>query len=124
MAQVEFVGFVKEVDNAGKRMKVTENHRKKGEDGNYYTSSRTFRSVKPGYESNLDFNNFSEGNMVVVTGREITEEWEYEGKKYRDLVVYADKVETKDRNTSDQKPPTPIRVQRTTDIALDLDSPF
>lgn len=122
MAEIEFVGFVNEVDNSGKRMKTVENHRKKGNDGSYYTASRTYRTVKPGYESGLLFNNIPENAMVKVTGRELTEEWEYNDKKYKDLVVLATTVEImKPGNNSVDKP---TKVAHTTDLAIDLEAPF
>lgn len=119
VAEVNFTGFVNEVDNAGRRMKVVENHRKKDPQGNYYTASRTYRSVKPGYDSGLLFNGIPENAMVKVEGREITEEWEYNGKKYKDLVVYATSVEV--TNNSGSKP---TKVSHTTDLAIDLEAPF
>lgn len=84
-------------------MKTAEPHSKKREDGSGYdTVSRTFRTVKVSQASGIDLTQFAKGDRVQVWGREVTEVREHDGKKYYDLVVWADRVEPHQRS---QQPP-------------------
>jgi len=75
-------------------MKTAEPHSKKREDGSGYdTIGRTFRTVKVSRDAGIDLTQFTKGQRVQVSGREVTETREHEGKKYYDLVVWADRVE-------------------------------
>lgn len=75
-------------------MKTAEPHSKKREDGSGYdTVGRTFRTVKVGRDTGIDLTQFAKGQRVQVWGREVTETREHEGKKYYDLIVWADRVE-------------------------------
>lgn len=74
-------------------MKTAEPHSKKNDSGGFDTISRTFRTVKVSRESGIDLTQFGKGARVQIWGREVTEVREHEGKKYYDLVVWADRVE-------------------------------
>lgn len=74
-------------------MKTAEPHSRKKDGGGYETVGRTFRTVKVPRDSSIDLTAFSKGDRVQVWGREVTETREHEGKKYYDLIVWADRVE-------------------------------
>jgi single-stranded DNA-binding protein len=74
-------------------MKTAEPHSRKNEDGKYETIGRTFRTVKVPRSTGIDLTTFRKGDRVQVWGREVTETREHEGKKYYDLIVWADRVE-------------------------------
>jgi hypothetical protein len=74
-------------------MKTADTHSKKDEAGKYQTVGRTFRTIKVGRDSGIDLTQFAKGQRVAIWGREVTEEREYDGKKFYDLVVWADRVE-------------------------------
>ena len=75
-------------------MKTAEPHSRKKEDGSgYETIGRTFRTVKGSRASGIDLSEFGKGDRVHVWGKEATETREHEGKKYYDIVVWADRVE-------------------------------
>lgn len=85
-------------------MKTAEPHSKKNDAGGYDTISRTFRTVKVSRESGIDLTQFGQGARVQVWGREVTEVREHEGKKYYDLVVWADRVELLQGSQQAQQP--------------------
>lgn len=115
MAEIVVEGFVEQVImSKGKAfaLKVTETHRAKNEAGEWYTKARTYRTVKAGKDTGIDFSQFYENTRVKVVGSEITEEREYEGKKYYDLVVWASSIETlesKNNNQADAWAATPTQ---------------
>jgi hypothetical protein len=74
-------------------MKTADTHSKKDEAGKYQTVGRTYRTIKVGRDSGIDLTQFAKGQRVAIWGREVTEEREYDGKKFYDLVVWADRVE-------------------------------
>ena len=75
-------------------MKTAEPHSRKRADGTGYdTVGRTFRTVKVSRESGIDLAVFAKGQRVQIWGSEVTETREHEGKKYFDLIVWADRVE-------------------------------
>ena len=74
-------------------MKTAEPHSRKNDDGKYETVGRTFRTVKVSRASGIDLTAFRKGDRVQVWGKEVTETREHEGKKYYDLIVWADRVE-------------------------------
>lgn len=75
-------------------MKTAEPHSRKKENGDgYETVGRTFRTVKVSRASGIDLTQFRKGDRVTITGKEVTETREHEGKKYYDLIVWADRVE-------------------------------
>jgi hypothetical protein len=97
MADITFTGFVDDwTKNSPQHpdwaMRVSEPHRKKDGD-NWVTVARTNRTVKAAFDVKIDFTQFKKGDRVVITGKEITETSEKDGKKYDNLVVKAEKVE-------------------------------
>lgn len=74
-------------------MKTAEPHSRKNEEGKYETISRTFRTVKVSRASGIDLTEFRKGDRVHVWGTEATDVREHEGKKYYDLIVWADRIE-------------------------------
>lgn len=85
-------------------MKTAEPHSRKKEDGTgYETVGRTFRTVKVSRASGIDLTQFAKGDRVSITGKEVTETREHEGKKYYDLVVWADRVEPAERRADGQQ---------------------
>lgn len=74
-------------------MKTAEPHSRKNEAGGYDTVGRTFRTVKVPQSSGIDLTRFRKGDRVKISGREVTETREADGKKYYDLIVWADTVE-------------------------------
>ncbi|MBC7594571.1 MAG: hypothetical protein H7288_11640 [Kineosporiaceae bacterium] len=106
MAKIEFEAFVEDwtkntVEHPSWGMKTAETHRKKKPDSNEYeTSGRTFRTVKVSRASGLDLDDFRKGDRVKVWGQEQTETREHEGKKYYDLIVWADRVEPSERGSA------------------------
>lgn len=96
MAEIKFTGFVDEWTKANPQhpdwaMRVSESHRKKDGD-KWVTVSRTTRTIKAAYGVDIDFTKFTAGSMVTITGKEITETSERDGKRYDNLVVKADSV--------------------------------
>lgn len=85
-------------------MKTAEPHSRKKEDGTgHETVGRTFRTVKVSRASGIDLTQFAKGDRVSITGKEVTETREHEGKKYYDLVVWADRVEAAERRADGQQ---------------------
>ena len=74
-------------------MKTAEPHSRKNDAGKYETVSRTFRTVKVSRASGIDLTQFRKGDRVAIWGKEVTETREHEGKKFYDVVVWADRVE-------------------------------
>lgn len=74
-------------------MKTAEQHRRKNDNGEWETVGRTFRTVKVSRSSGIDLTQFRKGDRVSIAGREVTETREHEGKKFYDLVLWADSVE-------------------------------
>lgn len=74
-------------------MKTAEPHSRKNDEGKFETVGRTFRTVKVSRSSAIDLTEFRKGDRVQVWGREVTETREHDGKKFYDLVVWADRVE-------------------------------
>jgi hypothetical protein len=113
MADIKFKAFVEDWTKNNSQhpdwaMKTAETHRKKDGD-NWVTSSRTFRTVKAGYDDNnqplaIDFTRFAKGTQVEVIGREMTEVRDHEGKKYYDLVVKATSVVAVERDGQQNTP--------------------
>lgn len=70
-------------------VKTSEPHSRKNDHGGYDTTGRTFRTIRG---KDIDWTQFNEGDRIAAFGREVTEEREYEGKKYYDLIVWAEAV--------------------------------
>lgn len=86
-------------------MKTAEPHSRKRENGDgYETVGRTFRTVKVSRSSGIDLTQFGKGDRVQVWGREVTETREHEGKKFYDLVVWADRVELAPQSGGNSSP--------------------
>ncbi|MEC5149182.1 hypothetical protein [Cryobacterium sp. GrIS_2_6] len=81
-------------------IKTAEPHSKKNDAGKYETIGRTFRTVKVSRASGIDLSEFVKGDRVHVWGTEATETREHEGKKYYDLIVWADRVEPAERGSA------------------------
>ena len=94
MAKIEFEGFVNEhVGNPVFVLKVAENHRKKNANGEFENAGKTFFDVKVGRDSGVDLSSFPKDTRVKVSGRQLTEVREHNGKKYYTLTVWADSIE-------------------------------
>ena len=94
MAKIEFEGFVNEaVGNPVFVLKVAENHRKKNANGEFENAGKTFFDVKVGRDSGVDLSMFPKDARVKVSGRQLTEVREHNGKKYYTLTVWADRIE-------------------------------
>ena len=94
MATISFEGFVNEqVGNPVFVLKVSENHRKKNASGEFENAGKTFFDVKVGRDSGIDLSSFPKDTRVKVSGRQLTEVREHNGKKYYTLTVWADRIE-------------------------------
>ena len=98
MAKIEFEAFIEAWTKNNEQhpswgMKTAEAHSRKNDQGRYETVGRTFRTVKVSRSSGLQLTDYPKGARVKVTGTEVTETREHEGKKYYDLIVWADSVE-------------------------------
>jgi len=89
-------------------MKTAEPHSRKNESGGYDTIGRTFRTVKVSRDSGIDLTRFRKGDRVTISGREVTETREHEGKKFYDLVVWADRVESVGRGGTVDRGSQPV----------------
>jgi single-stranded DNA-binding protein len=49
--------------------------------------------------SGIDLTQFRKGDRVKVSGKEVTETREHDGKKFYDLVLWADRVEHAERSS-------------------------
>lgn len=121
MAQITFTAFVEDWTQNNPQhpdwaMKTAEPHRKRDGD-QWVTTARTFRTVKGGYANDapvrIDFTQFRKGDRVVVTGTEVTEVREANGKKYYDLVCKATSVTIAPQNGQggQQRPSDPYAGQ-------------
>ena len=112
MAEITFEAFVevwtKNIEaHPAWGLKSAETHRRKKEssDYEYETVGRTFRTVKVSRASGIDLTRFAKGERIKVTGQEVTETREHDGKKYYDLVVWANSVEAAGRGQSQPSAP-------------------
>jgi hypothetical protein len=125
MADITFIGFVDEWTKNNPQhpdwaMRVSEPHRKKDGD-NWVTVSRTNRTVKAAFDVKIDFTQFAKGDRVAITGKEVTETSEKDGKRYDNLVVKAEKVEV----ISPAAPAKATQFTPPTDwAAVDPNAPF
>lgn len=105
LAKVVFDAFVEEVqrgsrDGAVFALRTAETHRRKDDDGNYYTTARTYRQVKMAKPRDGDrvvgtLEGFAKGDRIHVEGSEKTERFtsNVDGRELYTLTVYADLVE-------------------------------
>ena len=107
-------------------MKTAEPHSRKNDDGKYETVGRTFRTIKVSRASGIDLTQFSKGQRVKVSGKEVTETREHEGKKYFDLVVWADRVELAQGSTANtpQQPQEPAQDSWNAPASYSDSTPF
>lgn len=96
MAEITFTGFVDDWTKNNPQhpdwgMRVSEPHRKKDGD-QWVTVARTSRTIKAAYGVTIDFSKFPVGSKVSITGKEVTETSEKDGKTYSNLVVKAETV--------------------------------
>lgn len=126
MAKIEYTAFVEDWTQNNPQhpdwaMKTAEPHRKKDGD-QWVTTARTFRTVKGGYTGNgpvqIDFTQFKKGDRVVISGTEVTEVRESNGKKYYDLVVKATSVRIADQSQSASYAPNNAQVGNQTQNAF------
>ena len=96
-------------------MKTAEPHSRKKDGGGYETVGRTFRTIKVSRASGIDLTQFRKGDRVQVFGKEVTETREHEGKKYYDLVLWADRVERAQGGAATASPSVPVQ-QPTADV--------
>lgn len=96
MAKIEVQSaFVEDVltgDNGVWALKTAEPHSRKNDRDQWETVSRTFRTVRVSRGSGIDLNGFAKGDRITFTGSEKTDVREYQGKKYYDLLVFADSI--------------------------------
>lgn len=93
MAKIEeLIGYVQKwskdkVEHPNWALKLSESH---GKD-----EQRTYTdwTVKVSKASGLDLTQFKNGDRVKIAGRSTTEQREYEGKTFKNLVVWADSIE-------------------------------
>lgn len=97
MAKIEVTAFVSDwkfgetQPNPSWAMKVSESHSKKDGDKWIKVGSTNF-TVKGAYGTNIDFSAFRTGDRVKITGTQVSESWESNGKKGKSLVIKADDV--------------------------------
>lgn len=96
MADIKFTAFIDDVkrshDGVAFVLKTSEQHRRKVND-QWTTESRTYRDVRASRDSGITLDSFTTGDRVEVAGTEKTEERPgADGKKYRNLVVWASSI--------------------------------
>lgn len=98
MAEIVVVGYVQEWKKESTDphpywgMKISEPHYKKdGEES--VLASRTYFTVKAGWQIEIDFTRFKVGDKVKVVGKQFTEVRESGEKTYSSLVIKAHTVE-------------------------------
>lgn len=96
MAEISFKGFVDDWTKDSPAhpdwaMRVAEPHRKQ-DNGEWVTVDRTRRTVKAAWGTTIDFTQFKQGDFVEIEGRELTESYGKDGKRFENLVVKATSV--------------------------------
>lgn len=97
MAKIEVTGWVQEWSKDKPQpnwgMKFSETHSQKTDTG-WEVRSRTFWTVKAGWQVEIDFSQFKSGDRVHIIGSQITEKTTgADGKEYTNLVLRAESVE-------------------------------
>lgn len=90
--QFAFVEDVLSGDKGVWALKTSEPHSRKNDRDEWETTSRTFRTVRVGRESGIALETFAKGDRISFTGTEKTDVREHHGKKYYDLLVWADSI--------------------------------
>lgn len=122
MAKIELIGWIEEVKSSW-LLRISEPHSKQ-ENGTWITQARTYRDVKPAFDSSLNFEQFAKGDRVKVVGIEKTEVREVEGVTYRNLVVRADLVERVESHASSTAEPGAGEKDLWPSFAPSSDKPF
>jgi hypothetical protein len=106
MAEIVVVGYVQEWKKESTDphpywgMKISEPHYKKeGEES--VLASRTYFTVKAGWQIEIDFTKFKVGDKVKVVGKQFTEVRENAGKTYSSLIIRAETVELEQSGKSE-----------------------
>lgn len=90
--QFAFVEDVLTGDSGVWALKTSEPHSKKNDRDQWETVSRTFRTVRVGKDSRIVLDTFAKGDRISFAGTEKTDVREHNGKKYYDLLVWADTI--------------------------------
>lgn len=94
MAKIEVqFAYIEDVlanDRGTWALKTSEPHSRKNDRDEWETVSRTFRTLRVGKDSGIVLETFAKGDRVTFTGTEKTDVREHNGKKYYDLLVWAD----------------------------------
>ena len=94
MAKIDLIAFVSDWKFGEKEpnpkwgMKVSEPHSKKDGD-NWVKVGATNYTVKAAYGTDIDFSKYSQGERVHIRGTLVSEDWESNGKKGKNLVIKA-----------------------------------
>ncbi|MFF3029126.1 hypothetical protein [Microbacterium sp. NPDC057944] len=73
-------------------LKTSEPHSRKNDRDEWETVSRTFRTVRAGKDSGLLLDTFAKGDRISFAGTEKTDVREHQGRKFYDLLVWADSI--------------------------------
>ena len=137
MAKIErMVGFVSawrygtKEPNPSWAMKVYEPHSKNvgtRENPKWEKNGGTTYTVKAGYGKEFRFDQYAEGDKVMVAGELVSEDWESNGKKGKNLIIKATSIEIMmpgqlkhvDTGTRDLEPVIPNNW-----VEIDKDAPF
>lgn len=108
MAKIEVIGFVsnwkygEDTPNPSWGMKVSEPHSKK--DGEKWVKvGSTNYTVKAAYGVDIDFSQYRHGERVEIKGTQVSEEWESNGKKGKNLIIKATSVEELSRGQHEHR---------------------
>ena len=129
MAKIEVVGFVSdwkygEKDpNPSWAMKISEPHSKKDGD-KWIKNGSTNYTVKAAYGVEIDFSEFRQGDRVEVKGTQISEEWESNGKKGKNLTIKASSVDILQRGQHEHRQPGTREVIPNDWVEVDESAPF
>lgn len=104
MAKVEFTGFVQawsksNPQHPGWGMRVKEPGQKMVNGEYVSTGASTWRTVTSTKEANVDFGDYSEGDLVEIKGYEYPEKSEYNGEEKVNIMCKAFSVELKKKGS-------------------------
>ena len=129
MAKITVVGYVSEWKygtnelNPVWGMKISEPHYKKVGDKFEKIGATNF-TVKAAWGKEFNFQTYGKGEKVEITGTQVSEDWEANGKKGKNLVIKADEIkyitysnEYKDAGTREPELPSDWKL-------VDEDVPF
>jgi hypothetical protein len=127
MAKIEVVGFVSdwkygEKDpNPNWAMKISEPHSKK-EGDKWVKNGSTNYTVKAAYGVEIDFSEYRQGDRVEVKGTQVSEEWESNGKKGKNLIIKASSVELLQSGQHEHRQPGTF--EKAVAAPFDVETPF